>query len=202
MLPVQVLVDIIDFLHLYELDALLLTNARCSELAQTVAVKIRAFDFSGYRLICFTYELCLINLTRNCSNVWRAGNRTLLEFNNETELVEFLPRALRNCAFEGMDLAREFNNCRMVDIVNAVKKAAHTIVISGTLFLESHVFPDVRDLADFVGSFHQVKSVSVAYVTDYDDAQRDGLFPLMARLGFGHPSLGQEGHCALFERAP
>ncbi|KAH7729770.1 hypothetical protein AAVH_02244 [Aphelenchoides avenae] len=200
MLPDHVFADVVDFLHLYELDALLLTNARCLELAQAAAGKIHAFDFSGYCLIFFTYELRLINLATGGSNPWRAENRTLLEFNNATEIVEFVPRALRNCAFEGMDLALGYSSSQMMDIMESVREVVHTIVITGTLILGADEFPRVRDLADFVGSFHQVKSVGVAYVADYDDAQREELTALMVRLGFGLPSLVPERRSAVFER--
>lgn len=156
MLPVHVFAEAVGFLHLYDLDALLLTNARCSELALAAAEKIRVFDFTDFWLGLYTSEFRLINMTAGGGVVTRA-NHTRLDFINEAELVEFVPRALRNCAVCILNLDHVFGDFRMRFVVEAIMEVAHTIVISGALCVSAEGFRDVRDLVDVVGSFRRVK---------------------------------------------
>lgn len=49
MLPDHGFADVVQCLHFYHVEALLLTSARCSDFAHAAASRIRVFDFSGFR---------------------------------------------------------------------------------------------------------------------------------------------------------
>lgn len=76
MLPIHVFEDAVGFLHVYDLDALLLTDARCSDLAHSAASMIRVFDFSEFRFNVYNSEVDVFNVE---ANKWAAVLRLVKE---------------------------------------------------------------------------------------------------------------------------
>lgn len=140
MLLAHVFADVVAWLHFYDLDAVMLTEARCSELARSAASKIRIFDFSGFRFDLYDTDVV----------VYSASGPTVLDFHSKAELVEFVPAALRNCILGSMDLSFK-------DSSNAIIKVAHTIVIKGTLYLDAGIFANATALVEFAFSFRSVQ---------------------------------------------
>lgn len=156
MLPFDIFAEVVGFLRHYDLDALLLTDRSRTELAQSAAARIHVFDFGEYMFYFDETSLRVINVAAD-GGIMSFANHTPLVFNSETELMEFIPVALRNCTLRSVDLAVGFRRRRMRSIIEAMKEVSHTIVITGGLRFGAGDFPDVSDLADFVGSFRRVR---------------------------------------------
>ncbi|KAH7707650.1 hypothetical protein AAVH_25116 [Aphelenchoides avenae] len=62
MLPTHVFADAVGFLYIYDLDALMLTDSCCSEIAHMAASKIRIFDFSEFEFIVYDSEVDVYKL--------------------------------------------------------------------------------------------------------------------------------------------
>ncbi|KAH7710009.1 hypothetical protein AAVH_22702, partial [Aphelenchoides avenae] len=136
MLPTHVFVDVVAWLHFYDLDALTLTDTRCSDLACAAASKIRVFDFSEFLFDLQNTEIAVQKLTLP------AHGTTVLTFHRETDLVEFVPAAMRNCVLGDLELAFK-------DSSDAIREVANTIIIEGTLFLDASLFANAIALVEF-----------------------------------------------------
>lgn len=156
-LPDYVFADVIGFLHLYELDAVLPTNARYSDLAQSAASRIRVFDFSNLEfeiaVLVETATMCVLNRTTLTSDSGAFAfirHLTQLEFLDTVELFEFISTALRKCVLGSLDLRDDV-------ALDAIKKVAHTIVIKDKLVLYADTFVDVPTMVEFVENFRVVE---------------------------------------------
>ncbi|KAH7729754.1 hypothetical protein AAVH_02228 [Aphelenchoides avenae] len=181
MLPDHVFADVVDFLHRYDLDALLLTDALCSTLAQSAAASTRVFDFSEFR---FSITASVVEVTNRPMWIRIQPSHTRLQFKHTGELIEFIREALRNCNLSSMSLdLLNVYDAQTADILQAIKEAAHTINIGdGGLQIDVRAFTTAQDVTDFIGSFRSVQAVGVA---DYDRPLRDGLLSRICDLGFG-----------------
>ncbi|KAH7707649.1 hypothetical protein AAVH_25115 [Aphelenchoides avenae] len=94
MLLTHVFADVVACLHYYDLDALMLTDARCSDLAHSAASKIRVFDFSGFEFAAYD-DIIFINRLVDVRVPFT--DVTKLEFLDERDLLGFIPSALQNC---------------------------------------------------------------------------------------------------------
>lgn len=143
MLPTHVFADAVQFLDLRDLDALLLTDARCSDLAHSAASKIRVFDFSDFEFYVYQNEMHIHEHTAGPIG-------TILEFADDTELVDFIPAALRNCLLKNLTLWNQRSSA-------ALKEVVHTVGVKGTLLLCASAFLEVPELVKFAVSFRSVK---------------------------------------------
>lgn len=145
MLPTHVFADVVGCLALYNLDALLLTDARCSDLAHSAASTIRVFDFSEFQFTIYPNRIFLYKPTANSA--------TDLEFLDNADLVAFIPDALRNCVFGNLTLCYKGS-------YGAVSKVAHTIVVKGTLCLYAFTFENMHAMVQFAVTFRSVQVLS------------------------------------------
>lgn len=163
MLVGHVFADVVGFLHLYDLDALLLTNARCSTLAQSAVAKIRVFDFPDHRFTFLPAALRVDDMTIRVPIGRNTGlpdpSLTMLGFTDATQLVDFIRDALRNCNLASMQITGGGTDfARMYEVTRAIAAVAPTITIGGRgLFINVRAFSTLQDIAAFIGSFRSVK---------------------------------------------
>lgn len=146
MLPTYVFANVVQFLHFYELDALLLADHHCSQLAVAAASRIRVFDFSEFEFVIYhtSVKICKMAAYRlTYSETW-------LEFQDGTDLIDFVPTAMRNCVIGRLLL---WNKA----CCNAMREVTRTMVVKGTLCLNSLAFANVHELVKFAVSFRSVK---------------------------------------------
>lgn len=150
MLPTHVFADVVGCLNIYELDALLLAGARCSDLAHLAASGIRVFNFTEFQ---FNFDYTWIGVY-NLEAGRFASNGTELKIAYGMEQADFITAALRNCVLGNLALS-----CTV--FADAMREVAHTIVVKRTLFLFADVFANAHSLVEFVVGF---RSVQVKYV--------------------------------------
>lgn len=80
-----------------------------------------------------------------------------LTFVDAADLVDFVPKAMRNCVLGSLML-------RFKGPVDAISEVAHTIVVEDTLALVADTFDNVRALVEFATSFRSVKVCSPVLV--------------------------------------
>lgn len=146
MLPTHVFADVVGYLHFYDLDALLLTDAICSDLTQSAASKIRTFDFSDYTFVFCTAEVHVYNLTDDDVEHWE----TALKFLDATDLISFIPVALRKYTLGWLAPFYEVPS-------DAMRQVTHTVVVKDTLYLSAKAFATAHALVEFVTSFRSVQ---------------------------------------------
>ncbi|KAH7707648.1 hypothetical protein AAVH_25114 [Aphelenchoides avenae] len=144
MLPNHVFADVVGYLRLYDLDALLLTDARCSGIAHSAASQIRVFDFSEFRFDLYNSSIVIYKLAQ------AAPNSITLNFLNATDLVHFIPAALRNCVLGGL-------TAYVKGSFDATTEVADTIIIKGTLTLDAPRFANAQVLVECVVSLRSVQ---------------------------------------------
>lgn len=87
MLPTHVFADVVGCLPLYDLDALLLTDARCSDVAQLAASEIRVFDFSQFQFDVYNNDIVVSKMADG-----KALDEVItLEFLDDADLADFIP---------------------------------------------------------------------------------------------------------------
>ncbi|KAH7729749.1 hypothetical protein AAVH_02223 [Aphelenchoides avenae] len=191
MLPAHVFTDIVGFMHFYDLDALLLTNARCSQLAQAATVQIRVFDFSEFHFTLTEDKITAENLTLYipygsvsipCDEDGTATPK--LRFNDTAELVQFIPYALRNCVLHSMTLTTGVTRLPARVVAQAIKEVAHTITIGDSLTVEARGFATLEHLVNFAASFRRHVTVEGVFAAN----ERAQLSVLFRKRGFVHPA--------------
>lgn len=150
MLPTHVFADAVGFLRLYGLDGLLLTDVRCSGLAQLAASRIRIFDYSEFRFNVYHCKRVHLHKLASARTLWGPSYVARLDFHDETDLAGFMAAAMRNCVLGNLLL---WNKA----CCEAMRDVTSTIVVKGTLCLISEAFDDLHGLVDFAVSFRNVK---------------------------------------------
>lgn len=146
MLPTHVFADVVRCLPLYDLDALFLTDARCSDVAHLAATEIRVFDFSGFQFDMYNNDVVVSKMADGKA----LAEGMTLEFLDDADLADFIPAALRNCILGNLGLIH--NSC-----FDAMSKVAQTVVVKDTLVLFASMFVSVHALVELVARFRSVK---------------------------------------------
>lgn len=145
MLPTHVFADVVACLHFYELDALSLTDAQCSNLAHSSSSRIRTFDSSDYEFLFYNPEVHIY---------WPGAaykvSKMVLRFRDARDVFDFISAALRNCTLRHLTLSYRSS-------IDATKDVAHTVVVKGTLYLQANAFVTMHALVEFATSFRSVQ---------------------------------------------
>lgn len=147
MLPTHVFADVVRCFRLYDLDALLMTDARCKDLAVSAASRIRVFDFSEFYFSVCGNEVEIYKTEAGHAR-WFVAE---LKFLTETDLNEFITAAFRNCVVGSPTILSKSS-------VYAVSAVADTVVIKDGLCLTAVTYVNASALAKFAVSFRNVEA--------------------------------------------
>lgn len=113
MLPTEAFAEVIAFLELVDLDALILTNVFCSKLAQESALRIRVQDFSHLKFVIRYGAVVVIRpeYPRDCISFCFSSYDALLN-------------AFRNCIIGHLTIDGLYQ-----PLMNAVKNAADKLIV-------------------------------------------------------------------------
>lgn len=149
MLPTEAFAEVVGFLRLFDLSALVVTNSMCSSLGIKASTFIRWEEFPGLR---FLVRDGAIKVLRSLAD--EDGERwwhtvALLIFANENDTTDFIAAAFPNCIFEKVDILS-------MDILDGVGRVADSIIVTEYLgFSTTRICSD--DVLSFVRKFRRVK---------------------------------------------
>lgn len=162
MLPTEAFADAVAFLRLFDMKALLITNAICSSHAVKASTVIRWEEFPSFR---FEISKRMIYVSRACpeeEGSWPCFSVvTRLAFADENEMREFVTAAFPNCIVEDFIISG-FSPAGN-DVWDAVRRVADCVVVKRALGLPHCMSPD--DSLSLVGRFRKVK---VSYFCNTD----------------------------------
>lgn len=144
MLPTEAFADVVAFLRLFDLSALVVTNALCSTLVVKASTRIRWEEFLGIRV-------CIENRWIRISRCSDRKHLVSLNFSTETANAEFVAAAFPNCILE--DVIIMSTSCE--PLFDAIYRVADSFMIKGTLQLPALTSPE--DSLDLVRKLRDVK---------------------------------------------
>lgn len=142
MLPAETLAEVTAFLKFFELDALLLTDSFCSDIAQKSAADFRFEDFSEYDFDVFRNSIGITRLRGT-----GGGNYTYLTV---PDYLCFICVAFRNCIFGCLTM-----HCD--DVMRSAIENVSGTVACDTLRLRTRTSAGAREIVDLAHHFHKIK---------------------------------------------
>lgn len=128
MLPTEAFDEVVAFLRLSELDALLVSNSLCSSLALKASSAIRWQEFPGLQ---FYVTNRWIDILRQDDEDGQYGwNRVAkLTFRSQNETAEFIAAAFPNCVFQDFAIHSYPNLNKLV--ADSIDQVANSVIIQG-----------------------------------------------------------------------
>lgn len=169
MLPTEIFADSVAFFRLYDLRALVITNARCFSLAVKEANRIRFEEFPNLH---FTLERNSILTRRTGTQQDELGihpvqAKVKLTFPSERDTVRFVAEAFPNCDFEDVAISSLLSQAAL----KSIGRIAHSVDILGALrtpFSMCHeesikLFQKFRKVKVFSSSYSSLKHVPLSF---------------------------------------
>lgn len=129
MLPTETFAEAIAFLRLFDLGALVVTNALYSSLAVKASTHFRCEEFSGLLFYVWNRSIEVFRLTNDASLSWKFV--TAMTFSTVDDTAEFVVAAFPNCIFEHVSIS----NFLSVHLLDAIGRIADSVIIKGVLLV-------------------------------------------------------------------
>lgn len=149
MLPVESITDVVALFQHFDLDALLLSNKQLSGIAHQAAGKIRVFELSEFSFYVYSYDgINVLNVLGD-----KPARFVLSEqLGNDVDMNTFVSEAFRHCIVGDLAVLSSEGG-----VFSAIKEAASTVIVTGTLRLDLPQSATAQEVVDFVDTFHRVK---------------------------------------------
>lgn len=136
MLPTETFAEVVGFLRLSDLSALVVTNAHCSTLSLGASSGIRWEELTGLRFYITKQRIQIFSdFVRDADGSFHTQLVTYFTFPNETDTAEFVVAAFPNCVFETMVIASFLSK----PLLDAIGEVADSVIIKGALHLSGSV---------------------------------------------------------------
>ncbi|KAH7707922.1 hypothetical protein AAVH_24840 [Aphelenchoides avenae] len=140
MLTVETFAEVVAFLRLFDLNALVVTNALCSSLAAKTSTVLRREEFPG---LLFEIWNKVINVfrcfdTRNDKyGSFRLQFVAGLSFPTANDMIEFIDAAFPRCIFEHVTIYWSADK----HVLDTIARVADCVVVNGILHLTDYTTP-------------------------------------------------------------
>ncbi|KAH7695059.1 hypothetical protein AAVH_37887, partial [Aphelenchoides avenae] len=141
MLTVEAFAEVVAFLRLFDLNALVVTNALCSSLATKASTVLRREEFPGLLFEIWNKAINVYRYfdTRND----RYGSFRLqfvagLTFRTANDMIEFIDAAFPRCIFEHVTIYWSADK----HVLDAAARVADCVIVKGVLHLTDYTTAD------------------------------------------------------------
>lgn len=161
MLPTEVFAEVVAFLRLFDMSALVVTNAPCSSLALNAASGIRCEEFPDLDFyvsdhMIYVCRVHQVHISNQCMER-RLKYVAFLDFQNESTMAEFIAAAFPNCVFMGVGLQRGASK----QTLDAVGRVAGSVIVTEALGHYRDMSAD--DSISLVRKFRRLKVTLFTY---------------------------------------
>ncbi|KAH7698425.1 hypothetical protein AAVH_34482, partial [Aphelenchoides avenae] len=136
MLPAEAFAEAVAFIRLFDLSALVVTNALYSSFAIRASTAIRFEEFPGLRFLLIWNRIEVsrtFDASMNGDGPLLREHVASLTFASENDLAEFVAAAFPYCIFEDVGILPSRN------LLDAIGRVADSVIVNGALGLPASV---------------------------------------------------------------